>query len=489
MPDYWRSWPVADKIKLRDELRRRAAVQATSDTTPAFENWLRVVSPDYTWDWDYQRHIISKLRVMQTGGKRRLMLFLPPRHGKSEMVTVRYSAWSLERDPRTRVAIAAYGQTLAEKFSRKVRSLVRTRMTISDERTASADWETGSGGGLRAVGVGGGITGQGVDLLIIDDPVKSRAEAESLAYRDRVWDWYTDDLFTRQEPGARIVLIMTRWHEDDLAGRILMSDDAPNWEVISLPAEAEAGDPIGREVGAPLCPDRYDLDALAERRSVLGRSYYALFQQRPMPAEGGMFQRSWFDLVDAVPANANRVRYWDKAGTDGDGDYTVGLLMAEAHGDYYVEDIVRGQWSSGERDRIMRQTAALDAQKYGQDLVKIDDDGFVLTEKAKGVTQWIEQEPGSGGKESATATVRNLAGFNVRVECVSGSKAIRAEPVAAQAEAGNVHVLRASWTGAYIDELASFPMGAHDDQVDTTSGAFNHLAIKGGVSRAPSLYD
>lgn len=421
-----------------------------------------MVTPQFNWRWPHLRAVQKQLELVTKGEINKLMVFMPPRHGKSEMTTVRYPVWRLQRDPSLRVIIGAYNQTLANKFSRKARRVADGRLQMSSERYAADDWETTAGGGVRAVGVGGGITGQGGNLILIDDPVKSREEANSAAYRERVWDWYTDDLYTRLEPGGAIVLIMTRWHENDLAGRILASEDGPNWTVVSLPANAEENDPLGREVGAALCPDRFDESQLAGIRSVLGSwSYAALYQQRPAPAEGGMFKRQWFEIVDAIPANSRFVRWWDKAGTAGGGDYSAGVLMARSRqGIYCVVDVLRGQWSSHERGNIMVQMAALDS---------------ALTDGNLSI--WMEQEGGSGGKESAEASLRLLAGYDVRAETSSGDKSVRAMPFAAQCEAGNVKLLRGAWNAAYIDELTSFPFGTHDDQVDASSGAFNKLAL------------
>lgn len=388
------------------------------------------------------------------------MLFVPPRHGKSEMVTVRYPVWRLKQNPAMRVIVGAYNQTLAEKFSRKARRIAETQLTLSKERTAAEDWETAQGGGFRAVGVGGGITGQGGDLIIIDDPVKNREEANSQAYRDRVFDWYTDDLYTRLEPGAAMILIMTRWHEDDLAGRILASEDGPSWEVVSLPALAEENDPLGRAVGMALCSDRYDERKLEKIRTVLGTwAFAALYQQRPAPAEGGMFKRAWFEIVDAVPADGQYVRWWDRAATSKTGDYSAGVLMQAYEGRFYVLDVQRGQWSTEERNAIMRQTAAIDAGRTGGN-----------------VTIWTEQEPGSSGLDVARSIVQMLAGYAINYEPSTGSKEVRAMPFAAQCEAGNVKILRGAWNAAYLDELTSFPFGTNDDQVDGSSGAFNKLA-------------
>jgi len=388
----------------------------------------------------------------------RLMLFIPPRHGKSELVTVRFVAWWLVRDPTARIIIAGYNQTLANTYSRKARRMVRGYVALSRERTAVDDWQTVAGGGVRAVGVGAGVTGHGANLIVIDDPVKSREEANSQASRERVWEWYTDDLYTRLEPAGRIVLIMTRWHEDDLAGRLL-AREAERWTVVRLPAEAEEGDPLGREPGEPLCPQRFDREALQLARETLGASYYALYQQRPQPPGGALFDRAWFEILPAAPAEeqiAERVRYWDRASTARGGDWTAGVRMARTAGGLFViEDVQRGQWSPAERDAVIRQTAQLDGPE---------------------VRIWIEQEPGASGVDAIHHAVRMLAGYAVQGDRATGDKRLRAEPLADQARVGNVRLVAGAWNRAFLDELCSFPHGPHDDQVDATAGAFAKLA-------------
>jgi len=382
---------------------------------------------------------------------------MPPQHGKSALATIRYPVWRLQREPKLRVIVGAYNQYLAEKFSRQARRLASYCMQLSLDRTAAYDWETRSGGGMRAAGVGSGVTGIGGDLIIIDDPVKSREEAESQAYRDRVWDWYSNDLYTRQGPDCAFILIMTRWHQDDLAGRIIDSDDGSNWTIISLPAEAEPGDPLGRTTGEPLCPARFDLTALADFRMTLGRDYHALYQQQPSAREGGMFKEHWLPLVDAVPAQAQRVRWWDQAATEAGGDFTAGVLVAYANGIITIEDVLRGQWAAGERDAIIRHTAEKDAL-YGP------------------IVYWGEQEPGASGKDAARAFIQLLAGYPVNTEPTTGSKEIACQPLASQAQAGNVRVKRAAWSSAFIAEACDFPSGKHDDQIEAAARAFNKLA-------------
>jgi len=427
-----------------------------------FPTWLGQVTPAYHWDWAHLALTRQYLDKVTRGEIDRLMIFEPPRHGKSEMVTVRYPVWRMERHPEMRVIIGAYSQTLANRFSRKSRRIARERLQLNEERAAAEEWETVEGGGFRAVGVGAGVTGMGGHLIVIDDPVKNREEANSEAYRERCWSWYTDDLYTRLEPGGAVILIMTRWHEDDLAGRILASEEADDWTVMSLPALAEENDLMGREMGEALCPERYDLAALGRIQQTLGHSFYALYQQRPQPLEGGMFKWGWFEIVEAVPWNLVRVvRYWDKAGTAGAGAYTAGVLMGLINGIFYLLDVVRGQWSAGVREQTIKTMADLDRQQWG-DVYEV----------------WVEQEPGSGGKESAENTIRNLAGFTVHADRPTGDKALRAEPYAAQAEAGNVRIVRGDWNAAYLNELTSFPTGAFADQVDASSGAFVKLTTR-----------
>ena len=302
-----------------------------------FEHWLREEFPEWNWSWKYQRFIYHRLHAMTTGRSRRLMIFMPPRHGKSEMVTIRYTTWRLLQEPSLNVILGSYNQKLANKFSRRIRRLVengelKMENSGSNEATKSqsstinsrfrrsaavSEWETLGGGVVRSVGVGAGIAGFGAGLIVIDDPVKNRAEAESEAFRDRVWEWFNDDIYTRMEPNASIILIQTRWHEDDLAGRLLkeMKDGGEQWDVISLAAlaeeegekgrkgEGESGDPLGRKPGHALCPKRFPAKTLLKYQKKLGSySFSAMYQQRPSPAEGGKFKRAWFrKVIDAAP--------------------------------------------------------------------------------------------------------------------------------------------------------------------------------------------
>lgn len=414
----------------------------------------------------------------------RLIISLPPRHTKSEFVSRRLPALILGQDPDAPIIAASYGADLARRMNRDVQRIMddaayrrlfpETKLFGSNVRTVEqGSWLRNSdmfevveyNGYYRGAGVGGAITGMGMQYGIIDDPIKNRQDANSPTIRQTIWDWYTSTFRTRLAPGGGILVTMTRWHEADLVGRLLdlaKSDpQADQWTVLSLPAIAE--EPIAdydqRQPGEALWPTRFDLNELAKTRVSLGSyDWNSLYQQRPAPPEGGMFKRHWFEIVDVAPRFTTRVRYWDKAGSSGKNDYTCGVLLSrDKLGQFLVEDVVRGQWSALERETVIKQTAQLDSELTG------------------GVVIWQEQEPGSGGLESAQATVRNLAGFVIRTERVTGDKETRAMPFAAQCEAQNVKLVKGDWNAAFLNELTSFPYGTHDDQVDAASAAFAKL--------------
>jgi predicted phage terminase large subunit-like protein len=453
--------------EIRAEQARRGLLSFTTYTFPAYK-----ADPVH-------RLIAATADRIVSGELRKVMFFAPPQHGKSELASVRLPAYWLGRRPDDPIIMSSYVATLAETHSRQARQTVES-IEFSDvfpgvathtESRAVDHWamKPPYRGSMLAIGVGGAVTGHGGMLGIIDDPVENWAQAQSQTIRDNTWEWWRTTFRTRIWEGGSIVLIMTRWHEDDLAGRLLL-EQAADWTVLRLPALAETQeerddnnrrlgqpsgqpDPLGRAPGEPLAPERI-------RKDVGELAWAGQYQGVPRLAEGNTFKRDWLPIVAASPANARRVRYWDKAGTaGGDGARSAGVLIAVADGIYYVEDVVKGRWSSNDRNVIMRQTAELDAQKYDN-----------------AVSIWHEQEPGSGGKESAEMTNKNLAGFPVRGEPVTGSKDVRLQPFADQCQAGNVRLVRGAWNGEYIEELCAIPNGRFRDQSDASSGAFNKLA-------------
>jgi predicted phage terminase large subunit-like protein len=389
-------------------------------------------------------------------------------------VTIRYPIWRLSINPQLRVVVGAYSQLLANKFSRKARRIAQLAdIPLSQERNAIDDWETTEAGGFRSIGVGAGITGQGADLLIIDDPVKSREEANSETYRERVWDWYSTDIYTRLEPHGSVMLIMTRWHPDDLAGRILASEDGPNWRVINFPAEAEENDVLGRKVGEPLCPQRFGTKELVDRKTVLGElQYAALYQQRPTPAGGTLAKREWFSKILPVrPIGVKYVRFWDLAATEktqrsGKPDYTVGTLMTVDEANHFtILDVVRERVDPTDVLALMKRTAEFDGHT---------------------VVVGFEREMNASAKIGATAIVANMAGYAISGIMPRGDKIQRVTPFLSQAKVGNINLVKGEWNDPWLNEICAFPFASHDDQVDSVSGAFSMLANMGGWSRGPS---
>lgn len=439
----------------------------------------RVTNGRFVWH-DHNIRVGNVLQRVADDELKRVMLFEPPRHGKSEQVSRLFSAYYLQRHPDRWVGLNSYAAELAYTLSRAAReNFLAGGGQLKEDAAAVKHWEAQQGGGLWAAGVGGPITGKGFHLGIIDDPLKNAEEAASETIREKQKEWYRSTFYTREEPAGAIILVMTRWHEDDLAGWLLseeQEDDEPErWHVVHFDAIKEAEpvefpatctvEPDPREPGEPLCAARYSLEKLGKIARRIGAYFWAaLFQGRPRPKSGGLFKWDAFKLADAIPVQGQRVRYWDTAGTEDGGDWSVGaLLLKTPEGLFYVLDVARGQWSPHRKEEEILETTRADAAKYGRN----------------GFTVWLEHEAGIGGKERTQAVVRKLAGYKVGVEHVTGSKEARAEPFASQVEAGNVYLpADAPWINTFRRELCDFPHAKHDDQVDAASGAFNKLALQ-----------
>ena len=438
--------------------------------------------------WDLVPHldlINDKLIQITEGNLTRLMVFLPPRHGKSEFISKYFPAWYLGTHPDKRVILTSYEADFAAQWGRRARDLLEEYgslfgVSIRSDSSAANRWDIkGHTGGMLTAGVRGPITGKGAEIIIIDDPVKNAEEAASTTYRDRAWEWFKSTLYTRLEPGGAIILLQTRWHESDLAGRILeemTQDGGEQWDILNLPAIAEPGDQLGRAPGDVLWPDRFPAQEIDRIRSTIGSYWFAaLYQQRPAPAEGGLFKRHWFEIVDVPPRQLQKVRRWDLAASAGRGDYTTGLQLGMAAGVFYVLDIRHVQENPAGVESLVRQTAVTDGVE---------------------VAIRMEQEPGSSGINTIDHYARYiLRGFTFKGVRSTGSKIERARPVSAAAEAGNVKLIRAPWNTLFLDEVTTFPNGAHDDIVDTLSGAFSDLTlgyVRGdvpGINEATDLRD
>ncbi len=398
----------------------------------------------------HHRLIAAKLEALERGDIDRLMIFMPPRHGKSELASVRFPAWYLGRNPYNQIITASYAHKLAAKFGRQVRNLIAGRecqdvfpgLSLAEDSTAKDLFSTQAGGVYMATGVDGSVTGSGGHLVSIDDPVKGQQEADSETIQETAWDWYRSDLYTRLMPNARIVVTQTRWNEADLAGRILESEgrieDGGQWTVLDLPALNKAGE--------ALWPEWYPASALLRIKEAIGpRAFSALYQQKPQPDEGTFFQRAWFTPWAKLPD----LRYYgtsDYAVTDGGGDYTVHRVWGiNSAGDVFRVAGWRGQTASDEW--IER---------------KLD-----LIAKYKPLC-WF----GEGGviqKAVEPMLRRRMRERNVycRLEWLPSvaDKPTRARSFQAMAATGRVHFE----PNADLAEFLVFPAGKHDDEVDTAS--------------------
>lgn len=441
--------------------------------------WPYIDPADFQPNWHIDL-ICDYLEAVTAGEIRKLLITIPPRHMKSITVSVAWPAWTWIQEsgtlagPARQFLFASYANDLSVRDSVKCRRLIQSppyqeawgdRFQLTGDQNAKTLFANDKGGQRLPTSVDGRLTGEGGDIIVIDDPHNVR-EAGSEKIREATVDWWDDAMSTRlndPKTGA-YVIIQQRVHERDLAGHVLTEGD---WEHLCLPARYEPDhphvspdDPRSRP-GELLWPARFGDAELGDIETRLG-SYGTAgqLQQRPAPRSGGYFQRAWFDVVDQAPAIARRVRYWDLAATEdqtkNDPDWTAGCRVALADGVYYVEDMRRLRGTPKDVETTVRQTASID----GRD-----------------VQIWMEQEPGASGKAMIDHYARRvLQSYAFRGNRETGSKALRADPASAAAEAGNIKLVAGAWNKAFLDELAAFPNAAHDDQVDALSGAFRMLA-------------
>lgn len=463
-------------------------------------SWPLVETNDFVSGWHIDA-ICDHLEAVSKGQILRLIINMPPRHMKSLSCSVFWPAWDWLDNPGRRFLFSSYAESLSIRDSRKCRLIIQSSkyqrmcqyigmdMSLAGDQNAKVRYENNHGGVRLATSVDGSNTGEGGDIIGVDDAHNVR-DVESTTQRESVIEWWKTVMSSRlnnPKTGAK-VLMMQRSHHEDLSGYCLkkMVEDvqADQWETLILPARYEDEnrskssitfvDPR-KKIDEPLWPEMYGDEQLASLESELG-AYGAAgqLQQRPSPKKGGMIPAEKLRLVTTFPKHRiiRSVRYWDKAGTEGGGAYTAGVLMHLLNtGRFVISDVVRGQWSAGKREAIIKQTAQMDALEYSES------NGV----KLKAIDIWVEQEPGSGGKESALNTVINLSGFPVHADPVGasdGNKRERARPFAAQVEAENVDIVIGPWNKAFVEECCAFDKGKYKDQVDGSSGAFNKLHIK-----------
>ena len=451
-------------IEAEIERRRLETIKSAHDD---YSKYMQITTHGH---WKRARHLdllCEYLEKVETGTIDRLIITMPPRHGKSMTVTESFPSWFIGRNPERRVIEVSYGSGLAQRFGRSNRRKIDEfgldifGVQISQDNASVTNWGIENhSGGMISTGIGGAITGQGADLLIIDDPIKNRKEAESQIYRDNVWSEWLDTLSTRLTPDGRVIVIMTRWHEDDLVGRLI--EQNANWKLINFPAIAEDNDILGREAGEPLWPEYgFDKNWYDNKKNQGGtRSWESLYQGHPRPSEGNLFKMSMFRsfktsgncyLVNDKVYDKSACKIFqtcDVAGSKkSSADYFVlGTFVLCPNGELLVLEIFRERLEGPDQPALIKRKF----DEYTPVLIGVESASMGLT---------------------LYQMVRRL-GLPVVELKPDADKYTRAIPAAARYEAGMIfHLGNAPWINDLETELLAFPNGVHDDQVDVISYA------------------
>lgn len=400
--------------------------------------------------------LIRELEALERGDTRNLMVCMPPGSAKSTYTSVIFPPWFLGRNPALSVIAASHTAELAERFGRRVRNIVASPpfsrvfdVGLADDSQAAGRWDTSKGGEYFAAGVGGSITGRRADLGLIDDPVKSREDADSERSREKAWEWYVNDFLTRLKPGAKQILVMTRWHEDDLGGRIL-ERERERWKVIEIPMEAMPNDQLGREVGERLWPEWFT-DEMVQIAKKDVRAWNALYQQQPASEDGDYFKADWFGEYEELPQNLRMYGASDYAVTEGGGDYTEhGVVGVDGSSNIYVADWWFGQeqadvWIDRKADLILKHDP----------LCWFGESGVIRKSVEPFMMRRLQER-------QAFCRIEWLASI--------ADKPTRARSIQAKAAMGKVFFPKhAPWKAHVLGNLLRFPAGKHDDSVDVLS--------------------
>lgn len=419
----------------------------------------------------------------------RLMIAVSVRHGKSMFGSRIVPAHYLGTHPDRRVLLAGHEADFASRHGRATRDILSEfgpkmfGVSVSPRSEAANRWDLHQReGGMLTLGVGGSPIGRGGDLVIVDDPYKNYADAMNPRVRKKVLEWWTGTMVSRVEPGGSVIIIMARWHHDDLIG-VLSRAQPDEWEVLTMPALCTDPDtdPLGRKMGEALWEARYPVHVLEKRHAEVSITegevvWESQFQQNPKASNGGFFKDEAWGYYTELPKMKRYCRAWDLAASKNKGDWTVGLLMGDGgNGKWYIIDVERHRIdSAGARALIMRK-AYEDKQRFGQVLIE------------------LPQDPAQAGKDQAEQLVAMLSGYSVRAKLQSGSKSVRASGLSSQQLIGHVLLPEdakavypdgkrgetVSWIGPLTFEYSQFDTGDHDDQVDAGADAFNRLAGRG----------
>jgi len=476
----------------------------------SFVDFVKLMNPDFTFA-DFQIELMEKLDALEKGtlGKQRLLITMPPRHAKSFLATVHFPVYYLSRKPNRNVLSTSYNQDLAKTFGRQVRDLAREPFVsqafpdfaMSEESRAVDDWRTTMLGTYYATGIGGSTTGRAATLLILDDPVKAREEAESATQRNKTWSYYVSALTTRKQPepdGTKSIeiVILTRWHPDDVAGRLMETEDwkENEWEHVNFPAIKKVGGgkksvtdlppddprfvPSGKlstvspgkryyidEKEEPLWKERFPLEELHKRRRLDPREFASLYQQTPYVQGGNLIKSSWWKSYDhttqeymsIIIAADTAFKKTEQA------DYSVLMVLGiDQGGDIYLIDLVRNKWDFPE---LKKAAIGINTKWRGKGLR-----GIYVEDKASG--------------QSLVQELKNQSGVSVIPYKVVADKVARLNAVTPMIEGGRVHLPKeARWLDDFMEEAQSFPNGKHDDQIDALSLGLDVLSRMSGFNQ------
>ncbi len=423
----------------------------------------------HDWQPNWHHRVIARMLerfAANEPGWGKLVLSMPPRSGKTELVSKLFPGWYMANNPHENVIVSTYGGELSDDLGRKAREYVSSELfesvmgvKISTDTNAITKWELTNKSTFFATSVGGALTGRGANCLIIDDPVRNREDADSETTREKIYNWFTSTAYTRLEKNGKVLIVMTRWHEDDLAGRLLASNTG--WREITFPAIAESSDDF-REIGAPLWPDKYPMEKLAEIKAQVGmRDWAALYQQRPAPADGDIFRAEW-------------IRYYD--------DHPRDILQKEVSGVYQSWDTAVSAKKTSARSScttwavIGNKFYLLDTFAEPVSFPELRAKAIELEKMWKPDVIFVEEQ--QTGRPLIDDLQRTLGAKLVAVR-IKGDKEVRARAASVAFETGRVFVPRNTqntpWADAYVAELLAFPSGKFADRVDSTSQAIIKL--------------
>lgn len=426
-----------------------------------------LINNRYIPSWHHEL-IADKLEQVYSGRIKRLMLFLPPRSGKTTLATIHFPSWVLGLREKQEFITASYSGELAQKFGKETRNVVSSPIykemfgvTLKQGDKNKSQWSTTNGGSYTSVGVGGATTGKGANFISIDDPIRNRAEAESKLYRDRIWDWYRSTIYTRLEKNGAIVLTLTRWHNDDLAGRLIkdQEDGGDQWDIISFPAIATSTEKIKvgkkhivRKVGSPLWKDKYGKDVLKQIKNTIGSyEWAALYQQNPVSAETQVFKPDWFKyrtLEEVLRLNTRNFVSVDTAiSQKASADYTAITIN-------YVDR--ENNWNIQSMHLRCTPTELLDLLFKIHSERRIEKIGIEKTIYLQAIKEFFDQE----------MRKRNKFMEIVELQHNQIAKEVRIRGLIPRYETGSIYHIKGECDGLE-DELLSFPKGANDDEVDS----------------------